>query len=472
MTIHVLAVSAADEAGDFADLSVPRKRFSAADARAAAEFGTAELLIGEDATRDNVLRAVDRVQAQTRGEDTVLVYFAGHGRGGLVCHDTPAAADLANVKALPGPGGEAGPGDDGTLAVAHMLDPLLLSHAGPLLLLLDAGDESEGGRGLDLDALAAIEGQGPVAWLAASGPGQLSHESILLKRGVWSKHVLDALASGGVTAEAAAKRAADEVPRTLRTESDAVKHQTPRSGGPLAEITLSGAAAQAAPDADEPPARRLEGLTLTTQKRVRVKELSGFKKGWTVPDAASDYWQQKAADWAKGELEADLDETFAALKSAFRFKRKDLDKRGPDGGFGTLVCPGFDYNVSSELDADDPARMVLRREVAKISDPSLVVSDAFEEVFAGRFEAVRVRVEGGVDVEAVIDAVEDRDDESITLDYDPECTYCRVRFEGRSATALITPDDMTVTDPDAGTVRGLLESAADVRRTLAGALKS
>ena len=471
MPVTALVICAADEHGDFEDPEIPRRRFAAADARAAAALaGSSTVLVGEEATRDRVRKAVKRAAAQLTADDTLLLYYVGHGGPGLVCHDSPAAADLEGRKALPGPKGKAGTaGDDGLLPVEDLVGPLV-GAAGTSLVLVDAGAQREDGAGVDRAALeAACKTSKAAAWMVSASPGELSHESLLQKRGVWSLHVLEQLGKGGVTAADVAKAVAEAVPRTLRTESSTVKLQTPAAGGPLKKVTLGGAAS-AGGGAAGGPDRGVVGLTLTAAKRVRVKELSGFKKGWTVPDQKNDYWDSKAANWAEAEIEADLADVFARLKDAFKFKRRDLDKRGPDGGYGTLVTPGFDYNAWAELDADEPSKMVLRREVTKISDPALVLSDAFERVFSTTFDAVRVAAAEMIDVEGVIDRIEDREDDSVSLDYDADCTYCHVAFAGRTASARVTADGLAINDPEAGGVQGLLKAAAEVRANLHDAL--
>lgn len=464
MTVTALVICAADEHGDFEDPLVPRRRFAAADARATAALASdVTLLIGQEATLQRVRKALKRFAAKGPDEGPTLVYYVGYGRGGqLVCHDSPAAADLTR-KALPGSAGGPSAAADGECLPLDELEDALAAHAGPTLLLLDAGAEADDTPPLDTSGLTA-------AWMAAAAPGEESHESLLLKRGVWSHHVLEELSRPGADAKEAARAVSQAVPRTLRTESSTVKKQSPAAGGPLAAWSLGGTAAAESSAAAPSGQGGVEGLTLTSARRVRVKELSGFRKGWTVPDAKTDYWDSKAAGWTESELEDDLSATFAALKDAFRFKRRDLDKRGPDGGHGTLVTPGFDYNVWSELDADDPARVLFRREVTKISDPALVLSDAFETVFGSSFEAVSVRSSSMIDVESVIDRIEDREDDSVRLDYDADCTYCEVSFEGRTAVARVTADGLTIRDPEAPGVRALLESAAEVRRDLADAL--
>ena len=80
----------------------------------------------------------------------------------------------------------------------------------------------------------------------------------------------------------------------------------------------------------------------------------------------------------KKELEEDLDQTFQSLKTAFRFKRRDIETQGPADGGAVAVTPYFNYEASVSLDPDDPTSVVWRREITSIRDPDSIMTDAFD----------------------------------------------------------------------------------------------
>ncbi|MEZ5980234.1 MAG: hypothetical protein R3F34_18760 [Planctomycetota bacterium] len=85
-----------------------------------------------------------------------------------------------------------------------------------------------------------------------------------------------------------------------------------------------------------------------------VKGLTGFKKGvHGVPQEKSAHGDALVARLAEGELAAEREERASALRSAFGFKRKELEAFGPEDGVMTLATPLFDYEVQVDVDPDD-----------------------------------------------------------------------------------------------------------------------
>ncbi|MEZ5980624.1 MAG: hypothetical protein R3F34_20775 [Planctomycetota bacterium] len=201
-----------------------------------------------------------------------------------------------------------------------------------------------------------------------------------------------------------------------------------------------------------------------------VKGLTGFKKGvHGVPQEKSAHGDALVARLAEGELAAEREERASALRSAFGFKRKELEAFGPEDGVMTLATPLFDYEVQVDVDPDDPSRARTRRRLLRVREPERIDASAFAAAFGRLFLGLEFRTGGAIDVAEVVDAIEDRDDESIDLDYDTGLTRCAIAIRGVDASVEVTPELVRVASRTPCDLEDLVRAFARVREVLAGA---
>ena len=184
-------------------------------------------------------------------------------------------------------------------------------------------------------------------------------------------------------------------------------------------------------------------IRLLNERRIAIKELSGFRKHHRVPtqEAASESW---LAELAIDDLNSDLEETFAKLRSGFGFKRRQLTATDPTENVGEVETPGFTYEVSISPIEDEPKMALWRKAISRISDAESVTSAAFEETFGSQFNILELALQKPVDVEDVIDEVEDCDDPTVSVDYEKDATWCRIEFRGRSESIHVEADRIRV----------------------------
>lgn len=204
-------------------------------------------------------------------------------------------------------------------------------------------------------------------------------------------------------------------------------------------------------------------IRLVDEVTGEIKRLKGFKKGYRVPDKVSDRDQAYVAEAAFEEMNKDLEETFAGLRSAFKFKRKETSVTGPEAGFGAITTPVFSYEISIEQIEDRPSHYCIRRAIADIRDPEHSLGNEFESVFADRFRALEITAESEFDVEAIIDRVEDAESDTITIDYDKHATWCEIQLG--PATVHIAENRIRIIDEKSGkNLRGLFEAFQAVHK--------
>jgi hypothetical protein len=181
-------------------------------------------------------------------------------------------------------------------------------------------------------------------------------------------------------------------------------------------------------------------IRLLCERKVGVKTLSGFRKHYRMPDKGSTVSDEFLADIAESDLNEDLDDTFAKLKSEFGLKRKELSATDPIGNFGEVTTPGFTYEVSISTIDGESGNVLWRRAISKISEAETVTCPAFETTFGKQFNILELVLQEPIDVEDVIDQVEDCDDDSVKVDYEKDASWCRIDFRGRKESIHVEAD--------------------------------
>ena len=208
-------------------------------------------------------------------------------------------------------------------------------------------------------------------------------------------------------------------------------------------------------DADE--------VRLISESSMSIKDLKGFSKGGRVPASASPGDVRYLVQLAKADIDADLEEKFGSLRSAFALKRKQMQVSEPDEGVGVITTPGFVYEVTVGLDERQPGKVVWRRCVVGLTDPQLFASDAFAEVFGGEFSILEVVVPGGLDVESIVDCVEEADPDTVKIDYDKDVTWCEIVLADSVAKARVTSETIRVFSRGEIAPAELIEAYAEVQ---------
>ena len=110
-------------------------------------------------------------------------------------------------------------------------------------------------------------------------------------------------------------------------------------------------------------------VRLISESVIPIKELKGFSKGGRVPNSAGPGDVRYVVQLAKADFDADLEEKFGALRSAFGLKRKQLQVAEPDEGLardGTPYAAMYSPNLSeSSFDVLDFSGFSVTKLVAR-----------------------------------------------------------------------------------------------------------
>ncbi len=193
------------------------------------------------------------------------------------------------------------------------------------------------------------------------------------------------------------------------------------------------------------------------------KQLSGFQKHHRVPHMGSSSDIQFLADIAAADLDAELQKTFANLRSGFGFKRKELTVSGPAEGGGMIVTPYFTYELNVFLLEEDPSQVAWRSAVANILQPEQIFTDSFQRAFGNRFSVLEVSTSAPLDIEAIIDHIEDAELDSVNVNYDKDISWCEIFVAKAQATVKIRDCAIRVTSLEEVSPRRLLEKFLNIQ---------
>src|SRR5947209_11137092 len=447
----------------FQDAQLPTVDFAEADAAAFAATLTplgfpAErqaVLVGNAATKTTVESRLRRLAKTLRPDDVLFLSLAGHGFTAdgelfVTCADSQAD-DLAAT----------------SLALESLLDTVRAAKC-RAVVFLDAGAwEGADPRTEEAMRRAFPEG-GPLLCFSACAADETSHPAPLLRQRVWSHHLIEAFAGRAplarvhrtqIRAASLQQYLAREVPRSLRKAFAPPVTQTPTAYGPVRPDVLLAdlapvLAAKAAAHPDVPPLGRVR---LRAEARERVKELTGFRKGFRLPDRATPSSERFIAGLAAEDLDADTARTHGLIREHFGYKRRDVEVVPATEGRASIRTPDFDYHVSVRLDPADPTAVLWQRQVTHVQSADALFGPAFQTVFGALFTELAFESPAPTDVEELIDQIEEKRPEGVKLSYPADCAWCDLYFAGFPGAVRVERESLRITAPTAQTGPALVK---------------
>jgi len=214
---------------------------------------------------------------------------------------------------------------------------------------------------------------------------------------------------------------------------------------------------------DGKPTSHTSDARLLNERTEPIKQLSGFQKHFRIPQTVSHSDQQFLGKLATPELDEDLQTTFASLRSAFGFKRKQISVSGPDEGGGMIQTPHFNYEITVSYLEDDPSKIIWRKIISDIRDPEQLYSPEFVKVFGTQFSILEMVLNDDLDIESIVDLVEDAESDTVSVDYDMEVTWCEIQVAGSIASVKIGPETIRVVSRQEVSPNELRDAYQDVK---------
>ena len=309
----------------------------------------------------------------------------------------------------------------------------------------------------------ALQGGDRLACFLAARFDQKSYSSDLLKHGIWTYHLVQALGgqAPAILDESKCLRVgklqdylSEQVAKTVRDTFTTRKKQTPWYGGGASRDGLVAdlsAILQRKSAGASVESNTVKGFVFRGEERVAVRALSGFKPGVHKLPKRGD---RRAEEWiieiAKADIEEDLAKIHASLRATMKYTRKQIEVSAAEPGSGSIRTPDFEYTISVAFD-DDFTKAVFTRELSEIRHPDVLSNAAFNEVFNGSFAGIRLCFETPLNVEDLIDKAEAQ---SLKVDYPLDCSSCTFKVAD-GGVIRVTEDRLTLGYPAAKPLKQL-----------------
>lgn len=216
------------------------------------------------------------------------------------------------------------------------------------------------------------------------------------------------------------------------------------------------------------PSAIIAGISFIGRSSGAVKQLAGFRKGHhTLPDAANAVTNAFLGKVCAGELGEQAEALFQKVRTGLGYKRKDiaLTLTPP---LAVLNAKDFTVEMAYALEEAEPARYGVTQTLHSLRNGDLAQTEEFADIFAGVFTEISFGLKKGVQVEAVIDAIEAlADGGTLSVHYPADCRECLIRVAGVEAQVRCTGGALDMVFTRAGSPRELLEEFAAVRSAFA-----
>lgn len=188
-----------------------------------------------------------------------------------------------------------------------------------------------------------------------------------------------------------------------------------------------------------PPAV-LPHLSVVREQSSRIRDLSCFRKGHQIPGESNDRTAGFVSRLAGTDINDELETRFTEFRTAFRLKRTELTVMDADNGVGMIQTPWFDYQIIAAQCVEDPTMVTWRRVLCTFRHPEKLAAAETTSVFGSSFDRVEFLPVHPVDISALVDHIEDLEQEPISLEYDRHCTFCVIHIRGQQSLMRVTPE--------------------------------
>lgn len=467
------------------DPAIPPVKYAEADVRVFAKvleqhgfaLGDQHLLVNADATQSRI-RSVVRTTLNALGkDDTLLLYFAGHGVAisgvnYLSCYDS-RKSDLAGTG----------------VEIAWLFDQFTASDCKKIVLFLDSCRSGNIGPEGMLDIYSQFDANDLEKFqakaehcvcFAACSSDQRSWPSNDLKHGIWTYHLIEAFDGRAdpalkellLTDSSLQNYLQHSVPISLRSVNPNATQTPWKCGGTSSDFELADLTKilEARRAAKHPQDGQIKDSILVHERTEHITSLASFerKRGHHVPDrhcsSADDFIGKLVGD----EVEAELQRVRDQLKQEFGYTRSEC-KKSREGGSGTVTTPHFNFHISVGQSIADCEEVTWRRTIEEITEPSAIFSDEFANIFSAMFNTIKLTLHGETDLDALVDIIErlKKTNKDIDVDYDEDedISSCIITMKGHPP-IHVCENTFSIVESRSAAPKVLVESLFKAQRAL------
>lgn len=437
------------------------------------------VLINGAATKTAIEANLKKLSARAHAEDRIIIFFAGHGsavNGDNIIIPVDAQLDMLT---------------DTCVSINHILGHLKKAESERNLMFLDCCHSGfEPGEHIrrvttdfSVEDLAdKLKGSVYCVGFASCKSSQQSIGHPIVKHGVWTHFLIEALSGNAEDAYEGPFLVSDKLQSYLRQETAEFlnKHTVPRHSQTamafgsfsdrfviedLKKIFDERAAAKKA------TAFNMTSIVILDTKDGDIKSLPGFIKRNHVPDrfgsAQNSFVQSRVGNLVYNEIE----EMSVRIKDSMDYTRKEITVECNEGDYyGSIETPHFTYSVEISQSDKNFKEYTIKRSLSNV-DSDIINNPDFNDLFDAHFRELSFNFGKKINTEKLIDRLEPmRKTHGIKLDFKPtDTSTVTIKFPGSTTEIVIEPYSINITVPKSSSpeelvnvyreTRGLLDSA-------------
>lgn len=414
-----------------------------------------EMITNNFATRTAILEKVKTISKYAQKGEVISFYYSGHGlyvdgKNYITCVDTQMSAV-----------------SDTCVSIQDILGLLNNSKSKKIMLFLDC---CHSGLQFETDVKSPISTfstddlkyqYADVEYLtgfAACKGDEKSRPDKTYSHGIWSYYLIQALSgeaekiyhNGLLFSDKLQSYLSEETSLRVKLMTTDKATQTPIKFGKetdkfiVADVSKIIEQKQIKKSSDK---IKFEKVTILTSEEGYVKSLPGFIKGkHKAPLEVSTYHDSWIKRISHDLLKDEIDETAAKIKNALGYKRRDILSADVEDGVGAIISKDFDYYVAIQQDDEDAGGYKLTRSIENFKNSEVIYTSEFNDLFNDFFNELHFRTKQRINVEALIDAIEDiEDEETISVEYNQSDTSeCSIFIPSINMTAEITSNSIII----------------------------
>jgi hypothetical protein len=423
------------------------------------------ILINDHATKTRIESIFRTILRKLHENDQLFIFYAGHGfsdsnKNYITCHDT-IYTDLTST----------------SVSLQSIFNHVQKSECQKAIFFIDSChsglDIDESMRGM-LSEMTDEEFENFCneskyhVVFASCHNDESSFSSNNLKHGIWTYHIIEAFNGSNrralerkvyLTTSSLQNYLSSEVPITLKNSFTSRRNQTPRLWGNLSREFIIA-------DFKEIfNRRRIESKTTSQIKKASflgfkfgsIKSLSGFKKGYRIPEYVSDTTRSFVRGIGDKELTNEANQIFSDLQSNFKYKRREISFNQDDGS-ASILTPDFSVYISIDLDEEDLEQYIIKLDVSEIKNPDSLASKEFADTFDNVFDRTSFYFTKSPNIEKIIDRIEDINiPDKIKVEYPADASNCTIFLDDFSGYMSVDSNGISLIHRRKTTVKNLLE---------------
>lgn len=409
------------------------------------------LLIDQQATRNDILTAIDTVVVDLTQHDAVYFSYSGHGikpENGvnyLTCWDYRKDSPVQS-----------------SISVQYIFGKFVKSKCKKVIFFLDACHSGvllkDSSKGL-LDTLSPdelvklLKDSEYYACFSSCRHQEKSWPDPKLRHGIWTYFLIKALSGtepaaqlkdGLITAESLQLYLAKSVKEHIKGLSwIGANRQNPiKNDSKTKDFVIVSIPQSTQKRVAHFRGNRVKSLSFLAQDTKLAKHLLAYNRNDLIEAIQrgsiddEDDTRGIVSNFAHQDVSEEIDKKFELIRDSYGLKRKDITCSPADGeesNQGWIKTPDLTYFFDIDPDEEDDDECILQREV-RFKSLSTITSPATLSAFKNIFDTVKLNFSDSIDLQDLIDELEDLDADELNIDYERDCEFVDVDIDGQDPT--------------------------------------